>query len=948
MEFKKIRDAVWEYPKEGDMNVPLRVFASDKLIEKMKKDRTLEQARNVASLPGIVKYSMVMPDGHEGYGFPIGGVAAFDLEKGVISPGGVGFDINCLCENTKILNEFGAHVLVQEFEEEFNEPLIESNGMFLFQGRGARLVSVSKGAFETGNATHFMYKEHKGEIIRIESTAGTVKCTPDHPIYTLEGKRNAAEIKKGEYVLAKPFEGVKYEPIEDAEKKAILAKLIGYLIGDGTLYFSKGKGYVAAYGTKRDLEKMASDIERLGFSPRIYSRTRHNTTKNFYGENSFETTAFELHVKSKKFAELLVSLGMPEGKKASANFSVPEWIMNSPLWIQRLFLAGFFGAEMSSPKTLSKTCFYCPTICQNKNINNETSGREFFAQITKMLENFGVRVNKISTVEKYHNKQGKTVRLRLLLSSDSENLIKLYSKIGFEYNAKRQMLGEVAVLYIREKEKLHQYRREVAKKVREYKNKGFKLREIQKLFCSELCNCRFIERQYYSKSAKERITLSFPSFKEYYKKQEAIFKKHGAFAAQVFSVAKFPYNGRVYDFTVDKYHNFVAEGTVVSNCGVRLVRTNLEEDEVKKKIRELTNELFKQVPCGLGSKSNIRLSESELDEAISTGVKWAIEQGYATKEDAEHLEENGSMEGADPAKISAKAKKRGKPQFGTLGSGNHFLEVQRIDRIYYPEAAKAFGITDEGQVVVMIHTGSRGFGHQVCSDYLETMVHAAQKYGIKLKDKELAAVPFHSKEAQDYLAAMKAAVNYAFNNRQVITYGVRKAFEKVFRREWEEMEMKLVYGVAHNIAKVEEHEVDGEKRKLCVHRKGATRAFWKGRKEIPAAYRDIGQPVLIPGSMNTASYILVGEEGAKETFGSTCHGAGREMSRHQALRQFRGDEIERQMLKQGMGVRAASKKVLAEEAGGAYKDIDEVVASVERAGISKIVARMTPLGVVKG
>jgi tRNA-splicing ligase RtcB len=385
------------------------------------------------------------------------------------------------------------------------------------------------------------------------------------------------------------------------------------------------------------------------------------------------------------------------------------------------------------------------------------------------------------------------------------------------------------------------------------------------------------------------------------------------------------------------------------NCGVRLLSTSLNAEDVKPKLKALINGLFDNIPCGVGEKGRLRLSPSELDEACTAGSKWAVEKGYGLKEDlANHEEEGGFVQGADPSKVSSKAKSRGQPQFGTLGSGNHFLEIQRVDKILDPEAAKAMGVTHEGQVTVMIHCGSRGFGHQVCDDYIRVMLDASRKYGIELADKELCCAPLVSPEAANYVGAMNAAVNYAFCNRQVIMHWVRETFEQVMGKEWETFGLRLVYDVCHNIAKFEEHEVDGKNTKVCVHRKGATRSMWKGRKEIPSSYRGLGQPVIIPGTMNTASYLLLGVESSKETWASVCHGAGRVMSRHEALRQFRGSELWKSMEEQGMAVKAPAPASLAEEAGGAYKDVDAVVRSVEKAGISKTVARMVPLGVIKG
>ncbi|MEM2460987.1 MAG: RtcB family protein, partial [Candidatus Hadarchaeales archaeon] len=342
------------------------------------------------------------------------------------------------------------------------------------------------------------------------------------------------------------------------------------------------------------------------------------------------------------------------------------------------------------------------------------------------------------------------------------------------------------------------------------------------------------------------------------------------------------------------------------NCGVRVLRTNLTKEEVIPKLHQLVETLFRNVPSGLGSTGHVRLTPQQLDEVLELGAKWAVENGFGWKEDLERLEEGGCMEGADPKKVSTEAKKRGFPQLGSLGSGNHFLEVQVVDRIYDPEVAKVFGLEREGQVTVMIHTGSRGLGHQVCSDYLRTMERAAHHYRIHLPDRELVNVPFTSPEGEAYFSAMKGAANFAWANRQMITHWVRQSFEQVFGREAEALGLHVIYDVAHNIAKLEEHKVNGEKKEVVVHRKGATRAFGPGHPQVPSLYRKVGQPVLIPGDMGTASYLLVGTERAmEESFGSTAHGAGRHLSRAAALRQFRGDEIRNELGERGIYVKAA-------------------------------------------
>jgi len=610
MELKKVDKAIWLMEKEGEMRVPAYIFANDRLIDGMKKDKTLEQLKNVAGLPGIIKHALLMPDGHEGYGFPIGGVAAFDAEEGVVSPGGVGYDINCISEDAKVLTEEG-YKRISEFPEKRYRVMSK---------RGKELVPTSP--------SFFMSFTPRNKVLEIITECGSkIRATEDHPFLTPNGMRILRDLKIG---------------------------------------------------------------------------------------------------------ELLV---------------------------------------------MSEDGFYTDAICEIREIN-------------------------------YHN--------------------------------------------------------------------------------------------------------------------------------------------HVYDFTIPRTHNFIANNFVVSNCGVRLLTTPLHEKDVRPKIRELCDALFKNVPSGVGSEGRIRVEHAELDEAVKGGVDWALERGYGTKEDKEHCEEYGRIDGADPSKVSPTAKKRGKQQFGTLGAGNHFLEVQVVEKVYNEKVAKEFGL-HEGMITTMIHCGSRGYGHQICSDSIPPLLELARRQGLWLPDKELAYAPMKSAEAQNYLAGMRCAVNYAFTNRHIIAHWVRETYDQVFGKGTGD-EIHTVYDVAHNIAKIEEHEVDGRKRRLVVHRKGATRAFPAGRPELPRAYRNIGQPVLIPGSMGTASYVLVGNpKGLTVAWGTTCHGSGRTMSRGEAIRTHNGKELAKSLWERNkIYVRATEPKVIAEEAPDAYKNIDDVVQSVVDAGISDIVARLKPLGVAKG
>jgi len=385
------------------------------------------------------------------------------------------------------------------------------------------------------------------------------------------------------------------------------------------------------------------------------------------------------------------------------------------------------------------------------------------------------------------------------------------------------------------------------------------------------------------------------------------------------------------------------------NCGVRLIRTDLEEKEVRPRIKDIVDALFTNVPSGVGSEGKVKLGQGDLTRIMTEGVNWAVENGYGWKEDIERIEANGCLHDADPSFVSQKAIHRGIPQTGSLGAGNHFLEVQRVDRLFAPEVGKALGIDHEGQVTIMIHTGSRGFGHQIATDFIAEHEKAIRKYNISLPDLQLACAPVNSKEGQSYWKAMCCAANFAWTNRQMIVHWVRQSFEKVFNQSAEAMGLKVVYDVCHNIGKIEEHTPDGKRRRVVVHRKGATRAFPAGHPETPQVYKQVGQPVLIPGDMGSCSFVLIGLPGAMErSFGSSCHGAGREMSRAAATRKYRAAEVERSLREKGITIRAASKAGIVEEAPGAYKNVEDVVRVAEGAGLTKIVARLVPIGVVKG
>ncbi|HCX90088.1 MAG: RNA-splicing ligase RtcB [Deltaproteobacteria bacterium CG_4_9_14_3_um_filter_44_9] len=385
------------------------------------------------------------------------------------------------------------------------------------------------------------------------------------------------------------------------------------------------------------------------------------------------------------------------------------------------------------------------------------------------------------------------------------------------------------------------------------------------------------------------------------------------------------------------------------NCGVRLMRSGLRRSDIKGKIDILVDALFANIPSGVGSRrKDMKLNREKERKVFLKGAKWAVEQGYGSVDDLEHIEERGCIPNADPDFVSERAMERGMNQLGTLGSGNHFVEIGFVSEIYDYKLASALGLEEE-QVTVIVHTGSRGLGHQVCDDYIKIMLQASNKYGIELPDRQLCCAPVDSEEGRQYLGAMACAANYAFANRQMITHWVRETLEQVLKMGPKNLKLDLIYDVCHNIAKIEEHQISGKKRRLCVHRKGATRAFPPNHPDMPECYRGTGQPVLIPGDMGRYSYILVGTEKAlEETFGSTCHGAGRVMSRHQAIKAAKGRAILKELKDQGIIVRSAGRATIVEEMSDAYKDVTDVVEVVHNAGISQKVAKLMPMGVIKG
>lgn len=985
---EKIDDYRWRIPKGYmlGMQVPGVIFSDEKMIKDTIKDNAPQQIANAAHLPGIVKASMAMPDIHWGYGLPIGGVVATDIEEGgVITPGGVGYDINCLSGDTNILMDNGAHIKIGSFEKFFDEKEISC-------------INFLRKTKEKTRIKRFLKRKSKNRVFEVETVSGEkIVATGEHPFWTKDGMIPVIRLKERDRIGVYPFKGVAYElpsdktiltkkeiekflisidkdsrgngleqiltqlekrgflPLKlDSSKIEVILKIMGYVFGDGNIYFNRmrGKGCVSFYGKKEDLEDIRKDINIIGYKcSKIYSRKRDHKITTMYDSFSFKRTEYSCKVSSSGFAALLVCLGVPLGNKTKQDFLLPKWLFNAPLWQKRLFLSAFFGAEMSSPKTVTGHGynFYSPVVSVNKKKAFVKSGEKFLQQLSDLLNEFGVKSKQIKErVEKTQDKVC-SVRLRLVVSSDPDNLTKLYCCIGYEYNQRRQFLANAAILYLRRKKTIIEERKQVIVKVEELVVAGKKPKHILNELCTNRINRRFLERTLYEKrKTSPRIAQTFLKFKDFLSEVSNGKNLSGMMWDEIKTIRKIDFDDYVYDFTVEHHdHNFIANGFVVSNCGVRLLKTNLEQKDVQGRMEELVNALFAIVPAGVGSKGRIKLDFKEEKKLLVNGAKWAVKKGYGWNSDIEYCEESGAMEGADPSQVFERAYKRGHNQAGTLGSGNHFLEVQVVDEIYNKEIAEIFGIR-ENQITVMIHTGSRGLGHQICGDYAHKMINLLPKFRIKIPDKQLACVPVKSEEGQAYLGAMRCAANYAWCNRQVIMHLTREAFERVFNKSAESLGMHLIYDVAHNIAKIEQYNINGKKKSLCVHRKGATRAYPPGHEDLPEKYKKTGQPVIIPGDMGRCSYLLAGTKSAEETFYSTCHGAGRLLSRSAAKRSTRGRSIRQELESKGVFIRYVGRDTLHEEVPEAYKDVTNVVDIVQGAGISQKIARMRPLGVIKG
>ena len=983
---EKIDDYRWRIPKSfaPGMRVPGIIYANEKLMQSMEEE-PLKQVANVAHLPGIVNYSLAMPDIHWGYGF-------------------------CLTKDAKILTNFGFHKAIEDFERDWPNQYLETMDLH------------SKETKET-SILRFIKLKPK-EIFTITTKSGyEIKATGDHPLLTPLGMKPIKELSSNEKVAIFPFQGVPYErpsneiiiSEEDVRRTLLkvgrkphtpkfeivlqklkkhnllpltynhpqlpyILKIMAFVFSDGSMNFigKRGDGVLSFAGKPQDLEEVRQDLKKIGYTPGPIHFQRQKASPDsdkYYDCYSFVVNASSLVI-------FLETLGVPRGRKVSQSYRIPKWIFKAPLWQKRLFLASLFGCELRMPhrRLHRRGYFNAPTFPMAKREELIENGKDFLKDISKLLKEFGVRTLYIDKRKKHINTKGETSwALELIFSPKPENLLNLWGKIGFEYNRGRSFKANVAVQYLKLKKKILREKEEAIKvTIPQLLKNRLSYQKIALQLAGNPLTKRFIIDVCWKLSKGRevvpRVPASFSFFEDYLREATEGLGQSGMVWDDIGKKEKIPYQDFVYDFTVSHSdHNFIADNFVVSNCiggvaavdiedgvispggigydincGVRMLRTNLREKDIKDKMRLLIETLFSRIPSGVGSRGKLKLNRREGAEVLHKGAQWMVERGYGTAEDIEFTEERGRLVGADSTKVSQRAMERGAKQQGTLGSGNHFLEVQIVEEIYEEEIARAFGI-EKGAITVMIHSGSRGLGYQVCDDYLRLIGRAVHKYGIELPDRQLACAPINSIEGKDYFAAMAAAANYAWANRQYLMHLTREIFANVFEATPGELGMGLIYDVAHNIGKFEEHTVSGTKKTLFIHRKGATRAFPPGHPELPVRYKAFGQPVIIPGDMGRASYLLVGTELAMtETFGSTCHGAGRVMSRTKAIKAARGRAIHQEMEKRGVVVRTEGRNTLAEELPETYKDVGDVTDVVHQAGISRKVAKMKPLGVIKG
>lgn len=930
-------DYVWEIPQEGGMRVPGRIFASEGLLEEIAEDKTIPQLRNSAHLPGMTKYALCMPDGHQGYGFPVGGVGAIDANEGCISPGAIGYDINCVTGDTSVQLEFGRRVPIRRLRERFTEE---------------RAIVADED--RAPSAIRLFTVDEERPVYRVRTATGeTITATPDHPFLTPDGMVQLENLSPGDTVYVSPFKGVRdEEPVEfpvieradmtDIGEESVarleqcgllpllstddafcrILKLAAYHAVRGDFADSTGEAIFIA--KPEPLAQICEDINQLGFET-----IEHDDR----GERQL------LRVPSEAFAAVLRKVRPSTDRRGNDIELIPRYFDRLTQWQQALYLSVYFGEHIRGTSDNKRDRIECPAIrltVDSNHLNTALGSLEFLGRV---LKDFGIETTcRVTSPDIGH---AENHSLELEVAENPSNLIRFFEQIGYRYSGQQQRRASATLQYL----KFRQRQTTSAERNQP---------QIQTDGGTEASGRRTVFGEYEGRERGQSPTRNqsihhddVESFETY--REQMNVSSNGSVTTVIESIE--PAGSEpVYDIGVTHpAHNFLANGFVVSNCGVRMMRTNLEAGDLEGNEEEIVESLFANIPSGLGGGGVVETDIDTVDEILSRGVRWAVDNGFGVEEDLTHCEDEGYRPEADPTVVSKRAKERGKNQVGSLGSGNHFLEVQRVTDIYRDRVAEAFGL-NEGQVVVLIHCGSRGLGHQVCTDYLRKIEQNHTELLASLPDKELAAAPAGSRLAEEYYHAMGAAINFAWVNRQLVMHRTRQVFERVFQTSWEDLGMQLMYDVAHNIGKKEVHEVDGRERELFVHRKGATRAFPAGREELPPVYRDIGQPVIIPGSMGSGSYVLRGGDRSLElSFGSTAHGAGRLMSRTRAKKEYWGGDVQDDLRdREQIYVKAQSGATIAEEAPGVYKDVDEVVRVSEELGIGDTVARTFPICNIKG
>ncbi len=916
-DLQRLSEYEWEIPRSrrADMRVPVRIFATRRMLEAILGDQSLVQAMNAATLPGVVGWVAVMPDVHQGYGFPIGGVAATRVRDGVISPGAIGYDINCLPGDTPVLHPWG-----------YTRPLAD----WATTQAPVTCLNLTTGQPTATPVVRFWQRDVKPDetIYQVRTLASaTIIATGDHPFWTPEGMVPLERLAIGARVARYPFQGVPFTPpserliiapeemnaflrragLSAEQREALLARiqtqgLLPLYENTPTLpRLTRLAGLLLAALYTRRIRMRPPDVA-LQAAPEILDALQADLDALHWAYLRVHEEV--LYLTDPAALWLMAYLGVGLDDRTHLPTTVPRWVRQAPRWLQRLFLAGFFSLTLPLPEPTANG-LQQPPLRWVVPYTWAHPMQMIFHHLADLLAGFAIdaHISPPQLATSPHDHEG--IMVGLVFAEDPDTPLRLWQQIGVEFNPQALAQG------------------------------------LQR---THFAQCRAA-----ASWPLPTVPQDWPTF--------ATWSREGLAPSGVWVwdilVEKRPiaYDRPVYDLTVvHDDHNFVAGTFVVSNCGVRLLATQLPYAKAEPYLDDLATALDAYCPSGVGKGGHLKLKIRELDRVALEGAHWALQHGYADPEDLRRTEEGGRLHQANPEKVSARAKERGRQQLGTLGAGNHFLEVDVVERIYDEEAARVMGL-EEGMLAVQIHCGSRGFGHQICTDYVRTFQKVVHKYGIRLPDRELVAAPINSPEGQDYLQAMNAAANFAFANRQVLAYFVRRAFEEVFagkapQREWYP---RQVYDLAHNIGKIETHTVDGHRWQVVVHRKGATRAFPPHAPELPPEYRPIGQPVLVPGSMGTASWVLVGAEGSlRKSFGSSCHGAGRVMSRARAKKSVRGEVLRRSLEGEGIRIRAGSLRGLAEEAPFAYKDVDMVVETVVGAGLARKVARLRPVAVVKG